>query len=870
MQNLNNVNNAQSASGDRIGNNNSTENLFDRLNQTESKGLAGKFSAILSDLKSQFGGNFGGKDKGDVHSFDKVMSDSRQQADIAHELKNKKLDEDEEKKKNHSRRSEANDRIRDINSEAASMQLQSAITAGNQIIDQNVEKDKQIVKDREELIERMRPSDILAAAMSGAQSGSSAAMSGSSSASMSGSSSASGKSGDISGAQAVRDLSGSASGAAASSAASGAASGPASGASSSGSAAFALNAAASGAALTEAAASGSSLTASNAAASAATAGNGQGQPGQPGTAPAGYGIEPDTAGSQAAAEMMRVEGVESDVEIESDLNNINRSNLASTNSTEVDPYIESSKQISGLNNKELRQNLDVLARESNVSKLSLQMTNPQTAAAARRDAEAIADMPKSQDRISSMTSSSQAQGNLLNSLNGSVQGAAQTISGSAVRAGAVASGRVTAVGTEELSSESLIKTAQAQKQSHGSESLGSRATLSQQGARAVTSRANDQAAANSLNTARSSLSNSAVQARQQTQAADEAASSALNTRNAAETAALKGAEPGNNAAAGRTGNAQEALMRLAQEQMSAGRNANAMAEANARNALLADDALRHTGSAELSSAIASLKQGARGVSGSSTNSTNYANSSLYASMFDSDNAVNSAENEMDMGFEHDDSASAFGSAMMTSQASENRNAPLPQTLTTFTPTGNENSDAEELHERVMEMASRNLKQLSVELSPNEMGRMKISISLSEDNEALSVSLAAANPATREMLEKALPKLREILANQNISTDAEVSDMDNEADSQPVLAADGREKQALSTITSASAAKRNNLSVAAPAMDNVSVDSLMASARSLTAQDREEISAVHGFGSGSEGPMDLDSASDTLAAFARRS
>ena len=56
-----------------------------------------------------------------------------------------------------------------------------------------------------------------------------------------------------------------------------------------------------------------------------------------------------------------------------------------------------------------------------------------------------------------------------------------------------------------------------------------------------------------------------------------------------------------------------------------------------------------------------------------------------------------------------------------------------------------------------------------------LGKMKISIALSDDNNAIAVSLQAANPHTRELLQQALPQLRDTLAKQNVATDVNVYD-----------------------------------------------------------------------------------------------
>lgn len=803
MQNLNNVNHKQAASGDHVVNNNSKENLFDRFNHVEDKGQHAKFASVLSGLKTKLSSAFTGENKGGLKTFDNMMTANKKAVDDFNELKNEKLDEDEDRKKSNNKKAQLNKDIQDLNREASELQAITTMEVANIKADHDIS-----MKQAQDRSNNMRPSDILAASM-----GASSNMGAKSSA-------VSHEQGSVN--ASVANIT-------------------SSGGSSSGSASIAMGS------------SGSAIASAQGSFSSSDSQSGQSNNA---SLPTGYGLDEMSDGSRAARSMMNISGVETDAQIEDNLNNINRSNLGSLNSTEQDPQAENSNKLASLNNNELRQNLDVLARESNVSKLSLQMTNPQAIAAAKADAKALADLPTSQDKIANITASKEAQGNLLNSLSGSAQlqaggqvSSSQSVGGHITQS---SSQRVNAVGTQELSSESLIKSAQAQKQSHGSESLGSRAAIANNGLRASSSKMSDLAAANSLNTAKSSLSNSATQA-------------ALQNKNVTNESLAKGSEL-QTPAAPKTNNAQEALMRLAQEQLGASKN-NAMAEVNARNALIADEALDpQNSSSALGAAISSLKQGTNKASISTT--TNYANSSLYASLFNDGEEIAPMDDKGDMDFDQgqdsNEQGASFASAMQsTNNVTQSNAADLPKELTNFAPSGNENSDANELHDKVMQMAARNLKQLSVELSPNELGKMKISISLSEDNEAVSVSLAAANPQTREILAKALPQLRDILASQHISTEAQVSDIDSD-EPEAVVSATGNEQVALSAITQAAAAKRDHISVAASSMDNVSFESLVASSKSLSSQDRQELSSINPLNNS----FSLEDAQDTLAAFSK--
>ena len=165
----------------------------------------------------------------------------------------------------------------------------------------------------------------------------------------------------------------------------------------------------------------------------------------------------------------------------------------------------------------------------------------------------------------------------------------------------------------------------------------------------------------------------------------------------------------------------------------------------------------------------------------------YETSEFYASMFGEDGAAavatltganvgkdEASDDAADSALAGDEAAVNAQSAP-TAQVGETAEPELPPELTRFALSGDAAEDAQALHERVMQMAARNLKQLSVELSPNSLGKMKISIALSDDNNAIAVSLQAANPHTRELLQQALPQLRDTLAKQNVATDVNVYD-----------------------------------------------------------------------------------------------
>ena len=110
------------------------------------------------------------------------------------------------------------------------------------------------------------------------------------------------------------------------------------------------------------------------------------------------------------------------------------------------------------------------------------------------------------------------------------------------------------------------------------------------------------------------------------------------------------------------------------------------------------------------------------------------------------------------------------------QAQADARAELEREFTNMNFSADPTSDAAMLHERVMRMAARNLKHLAVDLNPRDLGKMRIAIELSDNNDALSVTLAAASLETRALLAQTLPVLEDTLAQQNVATNAHILDL----------------------------------------------------------------------------------------------
>lgn len=835
-QNLHNQNAQATADLAKKG---SKENPYDRLMSQGDDSVAAKFSNVLSTLKTRMsGGVLSNTEQKNVSMVKDISASQKDSMDAASKDFQKRLDDEDEEKKSRNRKlADDRERMMSLNAEAAEIASMTRMDIAAEAQTKQSQNNADMLEEKAEQTKTMRPSDILASAFS--RSGSASASTSSSSVSNSVAASVGGS-------------------AVASTSVGGAVSG------------------------TQGAASTTTSTAQGE--SAGMGSQNSGSSFASSSSAVGYGTDEMTESAQAAQKMMDIEGVETDEKISQTLQDRSRrqeSEIRNAQNVEAD---NKAREINKLNNQELRQNLDVLARETNVSKLSLQMSNPQTMAQERRDAQALNGLPTSRDNTNSLTASAQSSNNLLNSLNGVADDAAaagMTLSGASSASAAakadakptasqnvLAQNRVNAVG-EESDSQTLIKNANKARLSHGAEAEGSRAALANKGVRSTADAQQSQNAANAAGTAKNSQT-----VNQRTQAnlselARHSSSDASKVLNGGDEVLKNVKDVTTSNESGKTNNAQEALLRLATAQQNdKSAAAKLMAEAQARNSLLSDEALKSdaTRSETVNQALNSLKSGIKGLS-STAQSTTYSQSSLFASMFGDGEGVAALSDSDGASTEfgssdssEQDAAFAGMASSQQAQATDGAKEAVPAHMTRFAFTGSEDTDASEIHERVMQMAARNMKQLSMELSPNEMGKMKISIELSDTNDAVSVSLAAASPQTRAILEKALPKLKEILSQQNIKTDASVSDLDeSEVEVANVVASN---RPSAAAVTKAASSQRHSVNVAT---DDVSVDALIANARSLSDDDKAAIQGIVDDNSS----MDLSSANRELSSFAKR-
>lgn len=591
----------------------------------------------------------------------------------------------------------------------------------------------------------------------------------------------------------------------------------------------------------------------------------------------GYGTDANTNSARAARAMLQVDGVSSELNA-GELETLNQSTErkggsvnqsterkdgsvpASSSSASSLAEAEGSADVDldSSNTQELKQRLDVLARETHVSKLSLQMANPATLAAERRNAQTLANLPTSNNQVAALTAATTTQQKVISGVitQSGPSSSSEALTQGARSALALNHGAASVEDTQRVASATNVKVSEAKSSSaqeltrlaHSTQQSTQSAHATSAGTAATAGKTN----VAGINVSGAGVSNAEIAAAKQA-VVDSHGASALPNRTPGQSQVVPElsqpqgaddvkaqvqrtaardlshgvdlAQAAKNSEHGASTAAQAALLRLAGAQRSAGvtePNPNLETlvlevkgnnlDLNAANSVMLEavKALKQGSAASAQNSNAALAAVATATSAAAAANAfglgkaaaqqsgrlnplteglyeTYETSELYAEMFGEDGAdavatltganVGKSDEAQDEAGEAEGSEVNLAQAQQaTAQSAATESAPqLPPELTRFALSGNAQEDAQALHERVMQMAARNLKQLSVELSPNSLGKMRISIALSDDNNAIAVSLQAANPHTRELLAQALPQLRDTLAKQNVATDVNVYD-----------------------------------------------------------------------------------------------
>ena len=119
---------------------------------------------------------------------------------------------------------------------------------------------------------------------------------------------------------------------------------------------------------------------------------------------------------------------------------------------------------------------------------------------------------------------------------------------------------------------------------------------------------------------------------------------------------------------------------------------------------------------------------------------------------------------------------------------------LNQTPDLLTLSKNLKENAEALTEKVMKMASRNLKSMVLDLNPTNLGKMKITLDLTNAEEIAKISIGASQAGTRALVESTLDSLKETLKQNFIEAQTDVVDYEEGEPNHEQYASDDEQHQ----------------------------------------------------------------------------
>ena len=140
---------------------------------------------------------------------------------------------------------------------------------------------------------------------------------------------------------------------------------------------------------------------------------------------------------------------------------------------------------------------------------------------------------------------------------------------------------------------------------------------------------------------------------------------------------------------------------------------------------------------------------------------------------------------------------SFQSMLQQSAATnkENTQNQISKQFDLLSMSSNLKQNAQALTEKVMQMASKNLKTMDLTLNPHGLGKMKISLDVGSADDVTKISISASSPATKALVEQGMEALRQTLRNNDINAKAEVTEYeDNHSNQNPNQEFAGNEQQ----------------------------------------------------------------------------
>lgn len=168
------------------------------------------------------------------------------------------------------------------------------------------------------------------------------------------------------------------------------------------------------------------------------------------------------------------------------------------------------------------------------------------------------------------------------------------------------------------------------------------------------------------------------------------------------------------------------------------------------------------------------------------NTRNTAQNTVFLRDQKSANSINASSNSSSKdsgsslgGNQNQTSVSAFIKAMNEKSATTQTQS-SQSSFSTLLMSSNLKQNAQQITDAVLKMAAKNLKSVNIQLSPEGLGKLKISIDMSKSDDVASVSISASNQATKQLVEQGLSDLKDRLMANDIKADPRVEEY-NEQD-----------------------------------------------------------------------------------------
>ena len=123
---------------------------------------------------------------------------------------------------------------------------------------------------------------------------------------------------------------------------------------------------------------------------------------------------------------------------------------------------------------------------------------------------------------------------------------------------------------------------------------------------------------------------------------------------------------------------------------------------------------------------------------------------------------------------------SFQSMLQQSAATnkENTQNQISKQFDLLSMSSNLKQNAQALTEKVMQMASKNLKTMDLTLNPHGLGMMKISLDVGSADDVTKISISASSPATKALVEQGMEALRQTLRDNDINAKTEVTEYED--------------------------------------------------------------------------------------------